>query len=66
MRRSLYLLSLIEYLEQIEQVTEQGMSQESKFRQIFLLKAGHLLAFFILIYVGVEARQNIKVLTCLR
>ncbi|TFY77871.1 hypothetical protein EWM64_g6140 [Hericium alpestre] len=33
---------------------EQGTSEESKYSQIFRLKVVHLLAFFILVYVGVE------------
>ncbi|KAJ6627841.1 major facilitator superfamily domain-containing protein [Mycena sp. CBHHK59/15] len=37
-----------------EAAGETGTSQHSKFRQILSLKTVHLLAFFILIYVGVE------------
>lgn len=33
---------------------EKGTSEDSKYSQIFRLKALHLLAFFILVYVGVE------------
>jgi len=33
---------------------EQGTSSESTFRQILSHKTVHLLAFFILVYVGVE------------
>ena len=50
---------VIECLAQIGQVPqEQVTNQHSKFRQIFNLKAVHLLAFFILVYVGVEARTT--------
>jgi len=46
---------LIECLAQIGQAPqEQGTSQQSKFRQVFGLKSVHLLAFFILVYVGIE------------
>ncbi|KIM81491.1 hypothetical protein PILCRDRAFT_71905 [Piloderma croceum F 1598] len=49
------LKSQDECLAQIGQAPqEQGTSQRSKFRQIFGLKAVHLLAFFNLVYVGVE------------
>ncbi|ETW78487.1 hypothetical protein HETIRDRAFT_460335 [Heterobasidion irregulare TC 32-1] len=44
-----------ECLAQIGQAAgETGASEDSKYRQIFGLKAVHLLAFFILVYVGVE------------
>ncbi|KAF9456410.1 major facilitator superfamily domain-containing protein [Collybia nuda] len=44
-----------ECLEQIGQAaTEQGTSLEGKFKQILSHKTVHLLAFFILLYVGVE------------
>ncbi|KAI0064423.1 MFS general substrate transporter [Artomyces pyxidatus] len=44
-----------ECLAQIGQAAEpQGTSDDSKYRQIFKLKVLHLLAFFILVYVGVE------------
>ena len=44
-----------ECLEQIGQAAgEKGTSEDNKFRQIFRLKTVHLLAFFILVYVGVE------------
>ncbi|KAI6107587.1 major facilitator superfamily domain-containing protein [Pisolithus thermaeus] len=33
---------------------EKGNSERSQFRQVFALRAVHLLAFFILVYVGVE------------
>ncbi|KAI6043917.1 major facilitator superfamily domain-containing protein, partial [Pisolithus marmoratus] len=33
---------------------EKGNSERSRFRQVFALRAVHLLAFFILVYVGVE------------
>ncbi|KAI6148519.1 major facilitator superfamily domain-containing protein [Pisolithus tinctorius] len=33
---------------------EKGNSDRSQFRQVFALRAVHLLAFFILVYVGVE------------
>jgi fucose permease len=33
---------------------EKGTSEHSKFRQILSHKTVHLLAFFILVYVGVE------------
>ena len=52
---SVDLLSLTECLAQIGQApNERGTSQDSKFRQIFSSKSVHLLAFFILVYVGVE------------
>jgi fucose permease len=35
-------------------VTEEGTSSDSTFRQILSQKTVHLLAFFILVYVGVE------------
>lgn len=57
---------VIECLAQIGQAPqEQGTSQHSKFRQVFSLKAVHLLAFFILVYVGVEARKIKNFLTCM-
>ncbi|KAI0052068.1 MFS general substrate transporter [Auriscalpium vulgare] len=44
-----------ECLAQIGQAAgELGESEDSKYSQIFRLKAVHLLAFFILVYVGVE------------
>ncbi|KAF7362536.1 MFS domain-containing protein [Mycena venus] len=44
-----------ECLAQIGQETgEKGDSEESHFRQIISIKAVHLLAFFLLVYVGVE------------
>ncbi|KZP18121.1 MFS general substrate transporter [Athelia psychrophila] len=42
------------YAEVGQAPQEQGTSADSKFRQVFALKAVHLLAFFILVYVGVE------------
>jgi fucose permease len=33
---------------------EKGTSEDNKFKQIMNLKTVHLLAFFILVYVGVE------------
>jgi fucose permease len=52
---------LTECLAQIGQAPqEQGTSRRSKFRQIFGLKAVHLLAFFNLVYVGVEVRNLSK------
>ncbi|KIM86005.1 hypothetical protein PILCRDRAFT_816545 [Piloderma croceum F 1598] len=49
------LKSQDECLAQIGQAPqEQVTSQHSKFRQIFSLEAVHLLAFFILVYVGIE------------
>ena len=58
--------TVIECLAQIGQVPqEQVTSQHSKFRQIFSLKAVHLLAFFILVYVGVEARKTINSYICI-
>jgi fucose permease len=52
---------LTECLAQIGQAPqEQGTSQRSKFRQIFGLKAVHLLAFFNLVYVGIEVRNLSK------
>ena len=45
----------VECLAQIGQAAgEKGTSEDSKFRQILGLKAVHVLAFFILVYVGVE------------
>jgi fucose permease len=44
-----------ECLAQIGQaVEEKEMTGESKYKEMFRLKALHLLAFFILVYVGVE------------
>jgi fucose permease len=44
-----------ECLSQIGQAArDRGVSENSKFRQILGLKAVHYLAFFILVYVGVE------------
>ncbi|ETW78486.1 hypothetical protein HETIRDRAFT_460334 [Heterobasidion irregulare TC 32-1] len=44
-----------ECLAQVGQATgETGTSEDSAYSQIFKLKAVHLLAFFILVYVGVE------------
>lgn len=38
---------------------ERGTSQDSQFKQIFGLKTVHLMAFFVLVYVGVEvSRRN--------
>jgi fucose permease len=51
------LLYYIECLAQIGQIAgepEASSSNESKMRQMFRLKAVHLLALFILVYVGVE------------
>jgi len=46
---------LIDCLTQIGQpVGEKGTSESSHFKQIFRLREVHLLAFFILVYVGVE------------
>lgn len=46
---------LIECLAQIGQPAgEKGTSESSQFKQIFRLREVHLLAFFILVYVGVE------------
>jgi fucose permease len=46
---------LIECLAQIGQAAEEpGTSENSKMRQILNLKTVHLLAVFILVYVGVE------------
>lgn len=46
---------LTECLAQIGQPAgEKGTSEKSQFSQIFRLREVHLLAFFILIYVGVE------------
>jgi len=57
------LKSQDECLAQIGQAPqEQGNSQRSKFRQVFSLKAVHLLAFFILVYVGVEAGRTCNTL----
>jgi fucose permease len=33
---------------------EKGTSSQSDFRQIFSLKANHILAFFVFLYVGLE------------
>ena len=53
------MLSFKDCLAQIGQTTEEQVtSQHSKFRQVFSLKAVHLLAFFILVYVGVEASKT--------
>ena len=43
-----------ECLAQIGQATEEEMVGGSKYREMFKLKALHTLAFFILVYVGVE------------
>jgi hypothetical protein len=44
-----------ECLAQIGQPAgEKGTSESSQFNQIFRLREVHLLAFFILVYVGVE------------
>jgi hypothetical protein len=49
------MCGFIECLAQIGQAAgEKGTSEDSKFRQILSLKAVHVLAFFILVYVGVE------------
>ena len=49
------LTSLEECLAQIGQPAgEQSQGENSHFRQIFALKDVHLLAVFILVYVGVE------------
>ena len=46
---------LVECLAQIGQEPgEKGTSEHSQFRQIMSLKTVHLLAVFILVYVGVE------------
>ena len=46
---------LTECLAQIgEPAGEKGTSESSQFSQIFRLREVHLLAFFILVYVGVE------------
>jgi fucose permease len=48
-------LSIPECLIEIGQTAmEQGTSNQSTFRQILSQKTVHLLAFFILVYVGVE------------
>ena len=45
----------IECLAQIGQAADEtGISEESKIRQIVRIRAVHLLALFILVYVGVE------------
>jgi hypothetical protein len=55
--RTAFVDILIECLAQIGQApNDPGTSQDSKFRQILSLKSVHLLAFFILVYVGVEVR----------
>jgi fucose permease len=41
-------------LQSGQPVGEKGTSESSQFNQIFRLKEVHLLAFFILVYVGVE------------
>jgi fucose permease len=43
-----------ECLAQIGQATEEEMVGGSKYKEMFKLKALHTLAFFILVYVGVE------------
>jgi fucose permease len=49
------LINLPECLVDIGQAAaEQGTSSDSTFRQILSQKTVHLLAFFILVYVGVE------------
>lgn len=48
-----------ECLEEIGQdAVEKGTSEHSAFRQILSIKAVHLLAFFILVYVGVEVTMG--------
>lgn len=45
----------VECLSQIGQAPgEKGTSEHSKLRQILSLKSVHFLAFFVLVYVGVE------------
>lgn len=49
------IISLLECLVEIGQpIGDQGMDDKSKFRQILSHKTVQLLAFFILVYVGVE------------
>ncbi|KAF7977354.1 hypothetical protein HWV62_4157 [Athelia sp. TMB] len=54
-------------LAQIGQAAqEQGTSTDSKIRQVLSLKAVHLLAFFILVYVGVEVTIGGWIVTFIR
>lgn len=59
-------LYLVECLTEIGQpIGEQGADGESKFRQILSHKTVQLLAFFILVYVGVEVTIGGKPALCL-
>ena len=49
------ILSLVACLQSVgEEIVEAGTSEHSKYRQMFNQKNLHLLAFFSLVYVGIE------------
>lgn len=53
-------LLVLECLQEIGQYPEEGETGENgTYRQIFRLRAVHLMAFFILIYVGYVSREEL-------